>query len=456
MSKIEFYDPSDTIAAIATPPGEGGVAIIRISGPSAIEIASRLFSGPVSKYESHTAHLGSVIDAQGRLVDEALLLLLRGGRSFTGEDTVEIQCHGGAVVSRRVLELALEAGARVAHPGEFTYRAFMNGRIDLAQAEAIQQLVHAKNEWAVAAAADHLKGRLSHCLNSLQSDLIEVAAIFEAWVDFPEEGLEFASPEEIERRLVAAIEKMEQLLGTFHDGRIVAEGLKLCLVGRPNVGKSSLMNALLERDRAIVTSIPGTTRDLLEESVRINGLNVRLVDTAGIRETEELVEAEGIRRSRQAMAEADLVLLVLDGSAPLSAEESAIISSLAVDSAIAIWNKSDLGGEGCTELSVRSVRVSALTGEGLDRLREEILQLVWKAGEPGRDQLMITNLRHKEALVSASQSCRVVLQGIQEGVSPEFLCLDLRSTLTSLGTILGTDVAEEVLGAIFARFCIGK
>jgi tRNA modification GTPase len=456
MSKIEFYDPSDTIAAIATPPGEGGVAIIRISGTSAIEIASQLFSGPVSKYDSHTAHLGSVIDEQGSLVDEALLLLMRGKRSFTGEDTVEIQCHGGAVVSRRILELALGAGARVALPGEFTYRAFMNGRIDLAQAEAIQQLVHAKNEWAVAAAADHLKGRLSHCLQSLQTDLIEVAAIFEAWVDFPEEGLEFASPEAIEARLVAAIAKMDQLVGSFHDGRIVAEGLKLCLVGRPNVGKSSLMNALLERDRAIVTSIPGTTRDLLEESVRINGLNLLLVDTAGMRETEEVIEAEGIRRSRQAMEEADLVLLVLDSSIQLSDEEREMVASLSEDRALAIWNKADLGEEGRTELPIPSVALSALTGEGLDGLRSEIGRLVWKAGEPGRDQLMITNLRHKEALVHASQSCQVVLQGIRQGVSPEFLCLDLRSTLGSIGAVLGTDVTEEVLGAIFARFCIGK
>lgn len=456
MSKIHFYDRSDTIAAIATPPGEGGVAIVRISGGLAIDIASRLFSGPVAQYESHTAHLGSVLDGEGRVVDEVLLLLLKGRRSFTGEDTVELQCHGGAVVSRRVLEVVLGAGARLALPGEFTYRAFMSGRIDLAQAEAIQELVHAKNEWAVASAADHLRGSLSQRLRALQTDLTEVAAIFEAWVDFPEEGLEFASPEEIESRLKRAIEKMEALIGSFHDGRIVAEGLSLCLVGRPNVGKSSLMNGLLERDRAIVTAIPGTTRDLLEESLRINGLNVRLIDTAGMRETEEVVEAEGIRRSQRALEEADLILLVLDSSTTLSEEDWRVIDQVKGRQAIAIWNKCDLGEGGRVELALPSVSVSALTGGGIDLLREEIGRHIWSGGKPGRDQLVVTNLRHKEGLVLASQSCKAVLTGLAQAVSPEFLCLDMRSALTSLGQILGSDVTEEVLGAIFSRFCIGK
>lgn len=455
-SNLNFYDRSDTIAAIATPPGEGGVAIVRISGVEALNIAGRLFSKPVVGCVSHKALFGHLFDREGRVVDEVLLLPFLGGRSFTGEEVVEIQCHGGSLVARRILEELFYFGARAAQPGEFTFRAFMNGRIDLAQAEAVQQLIHARNEWAVGAAADQLCGRLSERITSFQSELAEIAALFEAWVDFPEEGLEFATEEEVVDRLTTLLEGMHQLRATFHDGRIVQEGLSLCIVGRPNVGKSSLMNRLLERDRAIVTDIPGTTRDLLEEPLLFEGLHLRLIDTAGIRESDELVEQEGIRRSHRAMEEADLVLLLLDSSRPLEETDRLLLEKLPNRKALAVWNKIDLGRSGIEPLPIPSREVSVLSNLGLGPLQEEIGRLIWDRGVPTRDQLLITQLRHKEALDDAILMTQKGLEGFQGGISPEFLLLDLRPALAALGRIIGTDPTEEILSAIFRRFCLGK
>jgi len=308
------YQPGETVAAITTPLGEGGVAIIRISGKEAFAVGNRVFSRSLDALPTHTVHYGSIKNATGSKVDDVLLVLMRGPRSYTGEDTIEINCHGGALITRRVLETVLAAGARAARPGEFTFKAFMNGKIDLAQAEAVQELIAAKNEYALDAAESQLQGGLSTRILSFQKQLTHVAAILEAWVDFPEEGLEFATMDEICLDLDTIREKMEELISSFHDGRILHEGLTLCLVGLPNVGKSSLMNTLLDKERAIVSHIPGTTRDIVEDHLRLNGLNFKLMDTAGIRHAEDIVEQEGIRRSRQAFAQADLVLLLLDAS----------------------------------------------------------------------------------------------------------------------------------------------
>ena len=336
------YLPGETIAAIATPPGEGGVAIVRISGKDAFNIAAPIFSGPLHTYKSHTAHYGQIKDLQGLPIDDVLVLVMRAPRSYTGEDTVEVHCHGGSLISRRVLEVIIEAGARAARPGEFTFKAFVNGKIDLAQAEAVQSLISAKNEYAMHAAEGQLKGSLSAKIISFQEQLTLLAAILEAWVDFPEEGLEFTTMEELSKDLEAVFDSMLALINTFHDGKILCDGLSLCLVGCPNVGKSSLMNALLDKDRAIVSHIPGTTRDILEDQMRINGLNLRLLDTAGIRDTEELVEKEGIRRSKEAMAQADLILLVLDSSKGLDEEDHRLINEAPPHKTIAVWNKTDL------------------------------------------------------------------------------------------------------------------
>ena len=451
------YQPGETIAAIATPPGEGGIAIIRISGKRALEVASSLFSGNVKSYKSHTAHYGKVLDHQGRKIDEALLLVLLGKRSFTGEDTVEIQCHGGMIAAKRVLERALQAGARAANPGEFSFKAFMNGKLDLAQAEAIQQLICAKNEKAFALAGDLLEGVLSKKIYAFQQEIVSVAAIFEAWVDFPDEGLEFATQEEISEKLQEIIGKMEELLSTYHDGRRLNQGIHLSIIGAPNVGKSSLMNALLQKERAIVTPIAGTTRDVLEEDVTLNGVHFRLIDTAGIRQTPDLIEREGILRSRRAMERADLILFVLDASRQMQEEELPLLKEIPPEKTIAIWNKGDIQQASLATLPFpHVVTISAKERVGLNALKAKIDEVIWKNGRPGREDLLLSHLRHKEALARAKECCLIACANLNGGISPEFLVFELRQALFELGTIMGTNVNEEILSSIFSQFCIGK
>jgi tRNA modification GTPase len=450
-------NPGEAIAAIATPLGEGGVAIIRISGTNALDVAANVFSGPVHSYKSHTAHYGKILNAKGEKVDDVLILVFRAPRSYTGENTVEIHCHGGSIITRKVLETVLAAGARAAAPGEFTFRAFINGKLDLAQAEAVQEVICAKNERALDAAEAHLEGRLSTKVKEFQHTLTHIAAILEAWVDFPEEGIEFATMDEIIQSLQDAALSMQKLLDTFHDGRIVHEGLSLCLIGCPNVGKSSLMNALLERSRAIVSDIPGTTRDLVEDHMRISGLNFKLVDTAGIRETSEVIEQEGIRRSRHALEKADVALLVLDSSRELHQDDLHLIELAQGKNTIAVWNKTDLSSQYIQTLPFNlSIQVSAVSGKGIEELKKLIDQAVWERGPPDKDEILITNIRHKEALDASIEACLAVAEGLQNGVSPEFLAIDMRTALISLGRIIGTDITEDVLTAIFSKFCIGK
>jgi tRNA modification GTPase len=451
------YQPGETIAAIATPPGEGGIAVIRISGKEALNVAERLFSGPVQEFQTHTAHFGKILDSQGGVLDEGLLLVMRAPHSYTGEETVEIHCHGGCLITRRVLERVLEAGARAAGPGEFTFRAFINGKLDLAQAEAVQELIGAKNELALSVAEQQLQGALSNKISSFQRELVDIAAILEAWIDFPEEGLEFASLEEILESLRVIKESMERLSQTFHEGKMIREGFTLCLAGSPNVGKSSLMNALLGKERAIVTEIPGTTRDVLEEEMRLGKLHFRLLDTAGIRETAERVEQEGIRRAKKAMGEADLILLVMDSTRPLSEEEHLLVDATRSDKTIFIWNKIDLTSSMTHASHHRyTARVSAKKGFGLDELKSMIEQVMWGRGLPSKEELIVTNARHKQALDRAILACDDLMKGLEEAISPEFLSSHMREILMELGTIIGTDITEEILSAIFSKFCVGK
>lgn len=453
----QTYYPGETTVAIATPPGEGGVAIIRISGAQALNIAARVFSGPVHQYRSHTAHFGQIRNAEGEHLDDVLLLVMLGSRSYTGETTVEIHCHGGSLITRRVLEAVLIAGARAALPGEFTFRAFLNGKMDLAQAEAVQALIGAKNELALDAAENQLKGRLSQSIKQFQQQLTQIAAILEAWVDFPEEGLEFATIDEICDDLDQLCQAMGKLVATFHNGKILHDGLSLCLVGRPNVGKSSLMNALLDKDRAIVSPIPGTTRDVLEDHLRLNGLHIKVSDTAGIRETEEGIEQEGIRRSKQAMQQADLVLLVLDAHCGLTDEDKQLLTFVPHGKTIIIWNKVDLPHRTFPLLDFPfTVQLSAKQREGLEKLHKVIDQLIWQDGPPSKEEILVTNIRHKEALATSIEAARRVRQGLHQGISPEFLTIDMRQALSELGKILGANVTEDILSAIFSKFCIGK
>lgn len=446
--------PGETIAAISTPLGEGGISVVRISGKAAFEIAARLFSGPIKKYQSHTVHLGIVRDLEGRRIDEALALVMKGPRSFTGEDTVEFQCHGGLMSSKKILETAVMAGAKLAGPGEFALRAFLNGKIDLAKAEAIQKLIEAKNENAFELASRHLEGTFSEKIKELQKSLIHQAAIVEAWVDFPEEGIEFSTLDEIVAALKKVASQVHKIYTTFGDGQKIDHGISLCIVGPPNAGKSSLMNALLEKDRAIVTSIAGTTRDLLSENLAMGGLHFNLIDTAGIRETEEEIEREGIRRSKAAMQKADIILLVLDISKKV---EPDLFAGLSEEKTLLVWNKTDLT-KAIRQVPVwpNEIFISAKEKTGLDLLKERIQKMVWDKGPPAKDELVISSLRHKEALGRALDHLEKTIQGFEEGVSPEFLSADIRSALFELGTIIGSNITEDILSSIFSQFCVGK
>ncbi len=451
------YQPGETIAAVATPPGEGGVAIIRISGKDALDVAEKIYSGPIRSYPSHKAHFGKILDTAGSVVDEVLILPMLAPRSYTGEDTVEIHCHGGSLITHRVLETVFQAGARPAQPGEFTFKAFINGKLDLAQAEAVQELIGAKNELALDMAEQQLQGRLSQQIAAFQHGLIDIAAILEAWVDFPEEDLEFASMEEVIEALSLLKDKMEKLCNTFHEGKILHHGLSLCLAGLPNVGKSSLMNALLGKDRAIVTEVPGTTRDLLEDDLRLGKLHFRLIDTAGIRNTDEIIEKEGIRRSKEAMHRADLILLVMDISKDLCDQSRSLLDSAPPEKTILIWNKADLFDQHpLIEQFPHQATISAKHLTGLDELRAQIDRVIWHKGPPAKDEIVITKARHKEALGSAVHSLQALINGLKTGISPEFVASDMRHTLNELGTIIGTNISEDILSAIFSKFCIGK
>lgn len=432
------YEKGQTIAAIATPPGEGGVAIIRISGERALDVADKIFSGPIKKYQSHTVHFGKILD-----IDEGLAIPMLGKKSYTGEDTVEIHCHGGSLIARQVLEAALNAGARAALPGEFTFKAFQNGRIDLTQAEAVQSLIAAKNTLAASSSKSQLEGTLKTLIQTFQKKLFEIAAILEAWVDFPEEGLEFATFDEVIEMLHSLIQEMENLEATYHDGKRYHTGFTLVLLGKPNVGKSSLLNALTGKERAIVTEIPGTTRDLIEEEILIDNLHFRLIDTAGIRETDEIVEKEGVRRSIHAAKEADLVLHIHDVREYVPQESS--------ENTLIVLNKADLHTSSHSEL-----HVSAKTGHGIQALKEAIHTKIWKTGPPSKEEVTLTNQRHFQALQNARRALYLVKEGLETNISPEFLNIDMREALHELGTIIGTNITEDLLSSIFSKFCVGK
>lgn len=453
----QSYEKHKTIAAIATPIGEGGISVIRISGENALDVANKVFSGNVFSYQTHTAHLGKILDKNQSPIDEVLLLVMLGHRSFTGEDTVEIHCHGGKLITQKVLDTIYQAGAQPALPGEFSFKAFMNGKIDLSQAEAIQELIAAKNTYAMKTAKNQLLGTLKTKIQSFQKDLTDITAVLEAWVDYPEEGLEFMSSEEMLLALSQTLKSMKHLNETFHDGKIVKSGISLCLVGLPNAGKSSLLNALLQKDRAIVTEIAGTTRDVLEEDFMLEGLHFRLIDTAGIRDTEEVIEKEGIKRSEEAYKHADLILFVIDRRKGFCEKAYELSQNLPLEKTVFVYNKND-----CTDLKPittthnHQVSISAKQQTGLDTLKTLLLNVLWQNGAPPTQEIIITNSRHHEALNKAIHNIESVIEGLTQNVSPEFLCIDLKEALVNLGTISGTNITEDILSSIFSRFCVGK
>jgi tRNA modification GTPase len=458
---VRMFD--DTIAAIATPLGEGGLAVVRISGPAACAVGDRCFrpagqaAVALSDAATHTVHFGRIVQG-GQVVDEVLVTVLRAPRTFTREDTVEISCHGGLLPARRVLEAALAAGARVARPGEFTQRAFLNGRIDLTQAEAVADVIHSRTELALAAAQEQLAGGLSRRVNRLRDELMHALAHIEAHLDFPEEDLAPDTRDGLLARLARGLAFMDELLATAREGRILRQGVRAAIVGPPNVGKSSLLNQLLGRDRAIVSPLPGTTRDTIEETADIRGLPILFVDTAGLREAADELEEEGIRRSREAVARAELILHVLDGSRPLAAPEERCLAGVADGRRVLVLNKADLPRQLLlpAEAEAQAVAVSCLTGDGLEALKDAIKERVW-TGEIRAEMLEVTiNARHQDALRRARVATARTLAALREERSLDLVAADLRLALNAVGEIVGKTATEDLLDTIFSQFCIGK
>jgi tRNA modification GTPase len=449
----------DTIAAIATPLGEGGLAVVRLSGPRALSIADQSFE-PVGKSSmkpslaaTHTIHYGRVV-RQHKLVDEVLLAVMRAPRTFTREDVVEITCHGGLLPAKLVLDAVLESGARLALPGEFTKRAFLNGRIDLTQAEAVVDLIHSRTELALAAANEQLAGKLSQRINQLRDEMLKTLAHIEAHIDFPDEDISPDTREKLVKRLESGLAFMDELLRTANEGQLLRRGIRAAIIGRPNVGKSSLLNQLLGHDRAIVSSIPGTTRDTIEETADIRGLPVVFVDTAGLRESGDAIEVEGIRRSRQTLATAELILHVLDAAEPLTAADQNYLAEFAGKKRLLICNKSDLPRR--LELPSASMNVSCVTREGLEAVKDAIKALVW-SGEIKAEMLQVMiNSRHQEALKRARGATQQTLAALRGDLTLELVAMDLRIAVNAIGEIVGKTATEDLLDSIFSQFCIGK
>ncbi len=453
---------NDTIAAIATPPGEGAIAVIRISGPASIAVADRVFRGRMSLAEApgFTVHYGTVNQPDGAPVDQVLATVFRSPHSYTGEEQVEFSCHGGMFVAQRVLSIVMAAGARQAEAGEFTRRAFVNGKIDLPQAEAIADMIRAKSEKMRAASFDQLQGKLGDRVRTLRNELMDLCGLLEVDLDFSEEGLAVIDPREIERRLQVIDLDLEEMISSFEHGKLAREGVEVVLVGKPNAGKSSIFNALLREERAIVTPLPGTTRDSLEESLTIGGVLFRVHDTAGLRETEDLAETEGVRRSQAIMQRADILLDVIDAATPLDREEVAgwRRGIGASQHCLAVYNKIDLIDRSAVAKLAQepeSVAVSARSGVGFDELRDRLLQVVKGKGVE-TVQVGVTNSRHAASLTSARESVKTARASLKAGATNEFIAFDVRDASNHLAEITGEITSEEILDEIFAKFCIGK
>ncbi|MFO1476259.1 MAG: tRNA uridine-5-carboxymethylaminomethyl(34) synthesis GTPase MnmE [Verrucomicrobiota bacterium] len=451
----------DTIAAICTPLGESGLAVIRLSGPDAATIADRCFAparpGPLSAATTHTLHYGHVRSG-GVVIDEVLAAVMRAPRTFTREDVVEISCHGGMLPAKQVLDALLSAGARLAEPGEFTRRAFLNGRLDLAQAEAVADLIHARTELSLRAAQEQLAGKLSRRIDALRDDLVRVLAHVEAHIDFPDEDLAPDTREQLRERTGRALAALGSLLATASEGRILRNGIRAVILGRPNAGKSSLLNQLLGHDRAIVSPIPGTTRDTIEEMANIRGIPVRFIDTAGLREGRDDIEREGIRRSREMFERAEVLLHVLDRSEPFTPEDGRLLSEGAGRKRVLVLNKSDLPPrlELPSDLAAPAVPVCSLSGEGLETLKDALASLVWSGQVRGDMLEVMINARHQNALERARQALESTRQALSDGKALEIVAMELRIAVNAVGEVVGKTTTEDLLDSIFSQFCIGK
>ncbi len=454
----------DTIAAIATPAGNGGIAIVRVSGENALEIAHRVFRGRrnLKQVEPWTAILGQIVDGANE-IDEVIAIVFRAPHSYTAEDMVEICCHGGRYVTQRILELMLREGARLAQPGEFTLRAFLNGRIDLSQAEAIADLIQAQTEASLRASVNQLQGGLSNKIQTIQSQLVDLLSLLELELDFAEEDVEFVERAEFIQKLQSAKCELEHLTRSYEVGRLAREGVKLVIVGRPNVGKSSLLNALVKEERAIVTDIPGTTRDPLEVQLDIRGVLYRIFDTAGMKATADKIEQEGIRRARGHLASADIVVHVFDGSLPLDQDDRDILAEIdpmQQKHLIRVINKSDLpqaiDKSALATDGVPLILVSAVRGSGLDELEDVVHSRVMQAENLLSNEIFVTNVRHWEILTNAGKFLGAAMEEAQKGMSAEYIALYLRDAVNELGKVTGKVTSDDILNNIFSKFCIGK
>lgn len=477
--------PEDTICAVATPVGEGGIGIVRISGPGALVVAEKIIrlrsNQALGIVPSHTLHLADILkpgissgrtepvliemQARDEIIDEGLVVYMKGPRSFTAEDVVEIHCHGNGVVLGRVCEACISAGARLAQPGEFTKRAFLNGRLDLSQAEAVLDTIKAKSEVGLKIAQRHLRGELGHQVNRLRARLLGMLAHVEAGIDFVEEDISFVGREDLITSLQETLAEIQKMLATAETGRVLREGARVVIVGRPNAGKSSLLNSLLREDRAIVTEIPGTTRDVIEASVVWDGLMLTVVDTAGLRETTDIVEQEGIKRTRSAQENGDVILHVLDAAELNEHGMGEFVPPSVGQQDMVLINKSDLldavslkrlAGWVEERMRCKVIPISVRTGSGLEELKRSIRSHLSQASLESDEGVVVTNVRHRVALERAGASVREALDSTRKGVAPEFVVVDLRGASDSLGEITGAITSDDVLDRIFSEFCIGK
>lgn len=456
----------DTIAAIATPPGVGGIGIIRVSGPKSKDIARLLFRSSKRDYgfKSHHLYHGDIVSPEtGMVIDEVLISLMLKPHSYTGEDVLEINCHGGSVILQSVLSEVIIAGARLAEPGEFTRRAFLNNRIDLTQAESIVEMIMAKTDRGLELAVSHLKGNLAEKIETIRASIIDILVIIETSIDFSDEDIEISNYSDISRKIETVLDELHTLVSTYREGKIYRDGINAVIAGRPNVGKSSLLNRLLGEKRAIITPLPGTTRDFIEEIVNIRGVPVKLTDTAGIREPENIIEKEGVRLVWEKLSQADVAIIVLDGNALLTKEDTDIIERCRTMKRLLVINKADLSHmldeRELTTLipdTIPRIWISAKYGDGIPELKDAIYSIVLDNPHNRQSAYIISNVRHKTAIEKTAVSLLKARDAVEGGLSPEFYAFDVREALDSLGEIGGKTVTEEILDRIFSTFCIGK
>lgn len=448
-----------TIAAISTPAGVGGIGIIRISGDNSLDVVKKIFRAKnKTDFKSYTIKLGYIVDEKENVMDQVLVSYFKAPKTYTGEDVVEINCHGGKISTKEILEIVLKNGAKLAEPGEFTKRAFLNGKLDLTQAEAVIELINSKSTKENKASVKQLEGILGEKIREIKNDVVSLLADIEANIDYPEYDIEEVRNEKIEKVLEENIKKLEKLELTFNSGKILRDGIKTVIVGKPNVGKSSLLNRMLKEERAIVTEVAGTTRDTIEEYITVRGIPLKLIDTAGIHETKDLVESIGVDKSKKAIEDADLILVMLDSTKELTKEDKEILEITKEKKNIVLINKMDIGKTLKKEMFKERevIEISAKTSVGIEKLEDKIEEMFNISDIELENDIVITNIRHKDLIEKAKIGMKNALKSIKEGLPVDMLSIDLQESVQNLGEIIGESISEEVIKEIFAKFCVGK